>query len=109
MATAKTKPAPEAKTEPEEEPQTEPEETEDEGLAAKVEALVDAALAKRPAETDKPMTSRAEEEHARVTVADLVREFKEAVKGEEPPAKEAEEQPGKKPTRWIERKLWGAE
>ena len=57
-----------------------------------------------------PMTAREEESHTRSIVAEAIQAFKDEFKGVEVAAtKETEAEPGKKPTRWIERKLWGVE
>ena len=120
MATAKTKPVTE---EPEvTEPATDEKPvTKSEVVEIVKEAISDLLPGKKDAEaTEEPeavedttvMTARQEEQRTHSIVSEAIKAFKEEFAGDDKSKaekKEPEAEPGKKPTRWVERVLWGAE
>lgn len=126
MAT-RTKPAPDDKAEanatPDEETGTATA-TSDDALTEKVTGIVKDVLGdllpstegkSEPdpeSDTTKPLTAREEEARTHNIVAEAIKAFKDEIVGTNDTASEkkvAEMIPGKKPVRWIEKLIWGAE
>lgn len=114
MATAKAK-----VEEPVEEATDEKPVTKSDVVEIVKEALSDLLPGK--AETEEPaeevedttvMTARQEEQRTHSIVSEAIKAFKEEFTAEDSKKsekKEAETEPGKKPTRWVERFVWGHE
>ena len=119
MATAKTKPVTE---EPEPEPATtEPSDDFTEKVTAVLKDVLPGMLGGAAATTETEtesvedtttMTARQEEQRTHSIVSEAIKAFKEEFSADDSKKadkKEPEAEPGKKPTPWIQRVVWGIE